>query len=134
MRASKKKILDAAASTGLRPRPMNDPAGDTATHVIFLLPSAEAAKKFQQASKEAGCPCGIISENTWHYAKNWQALEEIGEKDFFGTRTPSYMPDTMAKTEAILSRAVMFGLNIEMSDEALGKIISAIKAGAKAAL
>ena len=134
MRASKKKILDAAASTGLRPRPMNDPDGDTATHVIFLLPSAEAAKKFQQASKEAGCPCGIISENTWHYAKNWQALEEIGEKDFFGTRTPSYMPDTMAKTEAILSRAVMFGLNIEMSDEALGKIISAIKAGAKAAL
>jgi len=134
MRASKKKILDAVASTGLRARPMNDPAGDTATHVIFLLPTAAAAKKFQQASKEAGCPCGIISENTWHYAKNWQALEEIGEKEFFGTRTPSYMPETMAKSEAILSRAVMFGLNIEMSDAALDKMVSAIKAGAKAAL
>ncbi len=134
LRATKQRILDAVADTGLRPRPMNDPEGDTATHVIFLMPTAEAARRFQAATKEAGSGCAIIGDNTWHYAKHWKALEELGEKDFFGTRTPSYAPATMAKTDAILSRAVMFGLNIFMEDASVDKIIGAIRAGAKAAL
>lgn len=134
LRANKKKILDAVAETGIKPRPMNDSEGDTATHVIFLMPTAEAAKKFQTATKEAGCGCAIIAENTWHYAKHWKALAEMGNQDFFGTKSPSYEPETMAKSDAILCRAVMFGLNICMEDAAVDKIIRAIKAGAKAAL
>jgi 8-amino-3,8-dideoxy-alpha-D-manno-octulosonate transaminase len=134
LRATKKRILDAVADTGIRPRPMNDAEGDTATHVIFMMPTAEAAKTFQAATKEAGCPAAIIEENTWHYAKHWQALESMGEKDYFGTRTPSYAPATMAKSDAILSRAVMFGLNIIMDDASVNKMIDAIRAGAKAAL
>ena len=55
-------------------------------------------------------------------------------KDIFGTTAPSYRPESMLKTEAILNRAVMFGLNLIMEDEATDKIIKAIKAGAKAAL
>jgi 8-amino-3,8-dideoxy-alpha-D-manno-octulosonate transaminase len=135
LRATKSKILCAVADTGIMPRPENDTAGgDTATHVIFLLPTASAAKKFQVATAEAGCKCAIIAENTWHYAKHWQALEDMGEKDFFGTRMPSYAPATMAVSDAILSRAVMFGLNICMDDASVNRIIAAIKAGAKAAL
>ena len=108
---------------------MHDPEGDTATHVIFMLPTAEAARRFQAA---AGC--AVIADNTWHYAKHWKALQEMGEKEYFGSRTPSYMPETMAQAESYLSRAVMFGLNIKMSDEAVEKIIKAVEAGAKAAL
>ena len=134
LRATKKKILDAVAGTGLKPRPMNDSEGDTATHVIFLMATAAAAKKFQAAAKAAGGGGGIIAENTWHYAKHWRALAEMGNKDFFGTKTPSYEPETMAKSDAILSRAVMFGLNICMDDASTDKIIGAINAGAKAAL
>ena len=134
LRTTKKKILDAVAETGIKPRPMNDPEGDTATHVIFLMPTSEAAKIFQAAAKEAGCGCAIIAENTWHYAKHWQALEEMGNQDFFGTKAPSYGPETMVKSEAVLSRAVMFGLNICMDNASVDKIITAIKAGAKAAL
>lgn len=134
LRATKKKILDAVADTGIQPRPMNDAEGDTATHVIFMMPTAGAAKKFQAATKEAGMAAAIIAENTWHYAKHWKALEDMGEKDYFGTKMPSYAPATMAKSDAILSRAVMFGLNIIMDDASVNKIITAIKAGARAAL
>ncbi len=134
LRATKKKILDAVAATGIKARPMHDNDGDTATHIIFLLPSAGAAKKFQAATKEAGCPAAIIGENTWHYAKHWKALEELGDRDFFGAKTPSYAPSTMAKSDMILSRAVMFGLNIVMDDASIHKIITAIKAGAEASL
>lgn len=134
LRATKKKIIDAGIAAGLTPRPMNDADGDTASHVIFMMPTAEAAKKFQAATKEAGCGCAIIADNTWHYAKHWKALEEMGGKDFFGTKTPSYAPSTMAQSDAVLSRAVMFGLNIVMDNAAANKIIGAVKAGAKAAL
>ncbi len=134
LRATKKKILDAVKATGIRPRPENDPAGDTATHVVFLMPTAEAAKKFQDATAMAGSKCAIIADNTWHYAKHWKALEDMGGKDYFGTKTPSYAPATMAASDAILSRAVMFGLNIKMDDASVEKIVMAIRAGAKAAL
>ena len=134
LRAAKKRILEAVADTGIKPRPTHDPEGGTASHVIFMLPTAEAARKFKAAASAAGAGCGIIADNTWHYAKHWDALEALGEKDFFGTKTPSYAPSTMAKSDAVLSRAVMFGLNVTMEDAAVEKIISAVKAGAKAAL
>ncbi|MDO5116849.1 MAG: DegT/DnrJ/EryC1/StrS family aminotransferase [Synergistaceae bacterium] len=134
LRAAKKKIVEAGEAAGLTPRPMHDAEGDTASHVIFILPSAEAAKKFQKAAKEAGSGCGIISENTWHYAKHWKALEEMGGKEYFGGRTPSYAPETMTQAEGLLSRAVLFGLNIKMSGDEMEKMTAAIQSGAKAAL
>lgn len=134
LRAAKKKIIDAGIAAGLTPRPMHDAEGDTATHVIFMLPTAEAAKRFQTAAKEAGAGCAIIADNTWHYAKHWKALEEMGGREYFGSRTPSYAPETMAQPESLLSRAVMFGLNIRMSDEAVERIERAVRAAAKTAL
>lgn len=128
LRASKKRVIEAGEAAGLTPRPMHDAVGDTATHVIFMMPTAEAARKFQKA---AGC--AVIADNTWHYAKHWKALEDIGGKEYFGNRTPSYAPETMAQPESYLSRAVMFGLNIKMTDGDVEKMIKAVQAGAAAA-
>ena len=47
---------------------------------------------------------------------------------------PLYRPLDWERTEKILSRAVMFGINIVMDDAMVEKLITAIKAGAKAAL
>ncbi len=134
LRKTKKWIIDSVAVTGIKSRPMHNAEGDTASHLIFILPSPEAALNFRRAAAEAGTSFGLISENTWHYAKHWKALEEMGEKDIFGTKAPSYAADTMASTEAILSRAVMTGLNINMRDDEIERIISSVKKGAQAAL
>ena len=134
LRAAKKKILEAALDAGLKPRPVHDEEGDTASHVVFILPTAEKAKRFKAAANHAGGSFGIIADNTWHYAKHWKALEEMGEKDYFGNRTPSYSPASMAKSDAMLSCAVMAGLNTCMDDSAVEKMIEAVRAGAQAAL
>lgn len=134
LRRTKKRIIDSVKDTGIKVRPMHDLEGDTASHLIFMLPSPEAAVSFRRAAGETGTGFSIISENTWHYAKHWKALEEMGEKDFFGTKAPSYAPETMAATEAKLSRAVMTGLNINMSDEEIERIISSVRSGAETAL
>lgn len=134
LRKTKNRILDSVKETGIKARPMHNVEGDTASHLIFMLPSPEAALSFKNAAGEAGTGFSIISENTWHYAKHWKALEEMGEKDIFGTRSPSYAPETMTGTDAILSRAVMTGLNINMSDGEIESIINSVKCGAKTAL
>ncbi|MGD9666279.1 MAG: DegT/DnrJ/EryC1/StrS family aminotransferase [Synergistaceae bacterium] len=134
LRKTKNRILDSVKETGIKARPMHNVEGDTASHLIFMLPSPEAALSFKNAAGESGTGFSIISENTWHYAKHWKALEEMGEKDIFGTRSPSYAPETMAGTDAILSRAVMTGLNINMSDGEIESIINSVKCGAKTAL
>ena len=134
MRATKKRILDAVKDTGIKARPVYDEEGDTASHLIFMLPSAEAALQFRSAAAQAGTQFSIISENTWHFAKHWNALEDLGGKDIFGIKAPSYAPETMKDADEILSRAVMFGLNIYMSDEEIVRIISSVRHGAKAAL
>ena len=112
---------------------MYDEEGDTASHLIFMLPSAEAALH-RSAAAQAGTQFSIISENTWHFAKHWNALEDLGGKDIFGIKAPSYAPETMKDADEILSRAVMIGLNIYMSDEEIVRIISSVRHGAKAAL
>ncbi|HAJ94428.1 MAG TPA: DegT/DnrJ/EryC1/StrS family aminotransferase [Synergistaceae bacterium] len=134
IRKTKKRIINSVKDTGIKVRPMHDPEGDTASHLIFMLPSPEAAVNFSRAAGEAGTGFSIISQNTWHYAKHWKALEEMGEKDIFGTKAPSYAAETMAATEAMLSRAVMTGLNINMSDGEIERIIRSVKCGAKASL
>lgn len=134
LRSMKQTILDATAHTGIKARPMNDDAGDTASHIIFLLPTAEAAKKFQTAAKKAGTGFGIISGNTWHYALNWKDLQKMSGRDFFGTKAPSYMPESMARSTSILERAVMCGTSATATDGDIEKIIKSIEAGAKAAL
>jgi len=134
MRATKKRILDAVKDTGIKARPVYDEEGDTASHLIFMLPSAEAALQFRSAAAQAGTQFSIISENTWHFAKHWNALEDLGGKDIFGIKAPSYAPETMKDADEILSRAVMIGLNIYMSDEEIVRIISSVRHGAKAAL
>lgn len=134
LRSTKKRILEAVSDTGIVPRPTHNGEGDTASHVIFMLPSAESAVKFRDTAVSAGCGCSIIADNTWHFAKHWKALESMGETDWFGTRTPSYAPASMAQSDSLLARAVMFGLNIIMDDSSVETMIHAVRAGAVAAL
>ncbi len=134
LRATKKKVLDGVSDTGLKRRDVPNPDGDIATHIVFLLPSADAAKKFQAVTKEQGMPVGIIGGNTWHYAKHWKALNALSGTDICGTIAPSYAPETMLQTEEVLARAVFYCPSLICSDETVDKMITALRTAAKAVL
>ncbi len=90
---------------------------------------------FRRAARETGTGFNIISENTWHYAKHWKKLEEMGEKDFFGTKGSLLVPPKQWQRQKPNSaRAVMTGLNINMSDEDTERIINSVRSGAETAL
>ena len=142
LRATRDRVLEAVSGTGLVTRKLADPAGDIATQIVFLLPDGPRARTFQRATREAGFGCGILSDNTWHYARHWETLRE--GRTYSRVRCPydcphvedlpDYRPSEWPVTHSILERAAVFGLDVLMDEPRVDHLIRAIRAGAQAAL
>ncbi|MEO1016094.1 MAG: DegT/DnrJ/EryC1/StrS family aminotransferase [Pseudomonadota bacterium] len=72
MRAEKQRILAGTAqldNLGLRPSPMNSPDHDCAAHVMYVLPSAEAASRFVEIF-----PAVIAGKTGRHTYTEWDQV------------------------------------------------------------
>jgi 8-amino-3,8-dideoxy-alpha-D-manno-octulosonate transaminase len=142
LKSNKEKILDGIKlPEDVRLRDLPDREGEIATQLVFLMPDSESARKFQTASKEAGVPCGILSGNTWHYARHWQTLREGTYYSRlrcpydcpYADEIPTYRPVEWPQTHDILDRAVVYGMDIFMDDLKIERTRKAIQAGFSAA-
>ncbi len=141
LKENKKKILNYVGKIdGLKLRKHADKEGEIATQIVFILPSEEKARAFQKASKEAGVACGILADNLWHFVNNWQHLRD--KRVYSYPRCPfdcpyneglwpTYRPIEYPQSTDILSRSVVYGLHIVMSEEEIEKIANAIKYASK---
>ncbi|MFC1867772.1 DegT/DnrJ/EryC1/StrS family aminotransferase [Thermodesulfobacteriota bacterium] len=118
-------------------RTIPDPDGDTATFLIFLLPTPEMAKEFNGVMTEEGFGTVYWYENDWHYFVRWEHLLEgksIITSDYpfkteSGDARCGYEKSSLPKTAELLSRALTIPIAINM-DEQIPGIINAIeKAG-----
>lgn len=134
LRETKRKVLEGVKDTGLKRRVVPNPEGDIATHIVFLLPSAEAARKFQAVTREQGMPAALIGDNSWHYAKHWKALNDLSGSNIGGNVAPSYAPESMGQTESVLARSVFYCPNLLTDDSTVEKMVAALRAGAEAVL
>lgn len=134
LRETKRRIVEGVEGTGLKLRDVPNPDGEIPTHIVFMLPTAEAAKKFTEVTAAEGMPTNVVVDNTWHYAKHWKALQDYGGTEVGGNVAPSYAPETMAKTDAILSRAVLWCPPLLCSEETCAKMVNALRVAAKAVL
>ncbi|MDD4024074.1 MAG: DegT/DnrJ/EryC1/StrS family aminotransferase [Synergistales bacterium] len=143
LRKNKKRILEGVdLPAGVRLRDLPDPEGDIATQLVILLPDADSAKKFQEAAGEAGCSCGILSGNTWHYARHWETLREGAYYSRvrcpydcpYVEDMPLYRPIEWPRTHDVLSRAAVFGMDIFVDDLKIASMQNAIRAGFKASI
>ncbi|WP_029165934.1 DegT/DnrJ/EryC1/StrS family aminotransferase [Aminiphilus circumscriptus] len=143
LRKNRTRVLDAVGNVhGLAVRRSADPEGELATQLVFLLPTPQTARRFQKAAKEAGMGCGILEDNTWHYARHWDTLRDGATYSRIRCpydcplteSMPLYRPNEWPQTQEILSRAAVFGIDIVMSDEKIESMAKAIAAGARAAL
>jgi 8-amino-3,8-dideoxy-alpha-D-manno-octulosonate transaminase len=119
-------------------RNIPDPDGDSATFLIFFLPTAEKAVAFYKALSEQGAGAVYWYNNFWHYYKEWEHLLE--GKSLLRTGHPfktasgdvrcEYSNDALPKTAEFLSRALTIQIMIDM-DEQIPKIKSAIEKAAR---
>jgi len=119
-------------------RNIPDPAGDTATFLIFFLPTADKAKGFNKVMAAEGFGAVYWYENDWHYYERWEHLLE--GKSFINSGYPfknpsgetrcKYDKSSLPKTAGLLSRALTISININMEKQIPG-IIKAIEKAKK---
>jgi 8-amino-3,8-dideoxy-alpha-D-manno-octulosonate transaminase len=139
-RQNKARIKEALSKTDqVTFRTLLDPQGDTATFVIFLLPTAEKARAFNKAMAAEGCGAVYWHDNYWHYYEEWEHLLE-GKSVLpsgYPFKTPDGQPrccfpkDALPRTKAWLSRTLTIPVNIHM-EEQIPRIVKAIEKAAKA--
>jgi dTDP-4-amino-4,6-dideoxygalactose transaminase len=142
MRAEKKKILAGAAAygnLGLRPSPMHSEDHDCATHVMFTLPSADAAQNFVRISP------GVIAGKTGrHTYTEWDQIL-IKEGAAHPAMNPYLMPanakcrmnyskDMCSRSLDILNRTVMVPTNPAHTDTQIADIIHNIGVASRVVL
>jgi dTDP-4-amino-4,6-dideoxygalactose transaminase len=142
MRAEKKQILEETRSLGnlgLKPTPMNSPDHDCATQVTYLLPTAEAAKRFVELFPS------VIAGRTGRYTYvEWDQVL-MGAGAAHPAMNPFNMPanadcrkryskDMCTKSLDILDRTVMVATHPGHSREEISDIIHNIGAAARVAL
>jgi 8-amino-3,8-dideoxy-alpha-D-manno-octulosonate transaminase len=119
-------------------RHIPDPDGDSATFLIFSLPTPEKTVAFNKVMSEEGVGAIYWYNNCWHYYREWEhllegkSLSRTGHpfKTASGEVRCEYSSDALPKTAELLSRALTIQITINM-DEQIPRIIAAIEKAAK---
>lgn len=142
MREERKMVLaatDRLHKIGLKPTPMNSPDYDCGTHVMYSMPSAEAAIRFSEVM-----PSVIAGKTGRHTYKEWDQII-LGQGAGHPAMNPYLMEankncrkavtkDMYPRSLAILDRTVMLPTNPDHTDEEIAKIVRQIEVAAKYAL
>lgn len=137
---NKAQIKEAlSAHAGIHFRHLPDPEGDTATFVVFFLPTAEKAKAFGGVMAEEGAPPIYWYENAWHYYERWEHLLEGKSltrtgypfKGDAGAHRCLFKPKALPRTGELLSRALTIPVGIQMERQ-IPVILKAIEKAARA--
>jgi 8-amino-3,8-dideoxy-alpha-D-manno-octulosonate transaminase len=119
-------------------RNIPDPSGDTATFLIFFLPSAEEAKEFNRVMSEEGFGAVYWYNNDWHYYERWEHLLEGKSlirsghpfKTSEGDIRCMYDKNALPKTAELMSRALTIQITLSM-DEKIPGLLKAIERAGK---
>lgn len=126
---------------GITFRDLPDPDGDSATFLVFFLPTAEKARAFNRVLSDEGAGAVYWHDNLWHAYGQWEHLLE-GRTPLSGGwpfRSPGgshrcgFDPEALPRTAGILSRALTLPIRIHM-DQQLPVLIRAIDKAACAVL
>ncbi len=137
-----KTILKEAALAipGVTFRELVDPAGDSATHLVFSMSDKEHCQRVNATLKKEGFGAINFSENSWHYFPMWEHL--LGAKSitrcgypFKGSSGKArivYDPLALPQSAALIERTLVYPVSVRMSEEKLGQMSRALASAAKA--
>lgn len=137
---NKRIIKDALAQVpGVGFRTLPDPEGDSATFLAFNLPEEKTALRFQKLLSESGLDTTCYKNNKWHYVPNWEHFlafstansKKYPFKDRANKGKVKYSRKSIPFAEDILSRTLVMGIAVKMSQERLDVIKMAIENAAK---
>ena len=121
-RANKKKIKDGLADLGLDYRVIHQPDGDIGDHIIFFCEDEAKAATVAKALQDGGVGTKNLPDAlTWHYSGTWQHL-------FHDYPHLANCDKLWPVSDKLLRRAIAIPVWVKMTDEAIEKAISIVKA------
>ncbi len=133
-----KSKMRAAVSelSGVTFRNQLDDAGDSATFLVFSLPTAEQARTVNTILAENGGGAVYFADNSWHYYPEWEHLlaGSTVSKSGWPFKTPDgkrrviYDPILLPQSAKILDRTLVYQVPVKLSEERLAQISAAVKA------
>jgi 8-amino-3,8-dideoxy-alpha-D-manno-octulosonate transaminase len=115
-----------AGIPGIEFRDQPDPSGEGGDTLAFFLPTAQAAKAFNQILGREKIDTKILpSAMNWHFAGNWNHMIHY---------LPPFRVDAWPQSEALLKRAIALPISVRMGDEQIKKVIAGVNKAAKEVL
>lgn len=104
----------------IRFRRLPDEAGDSATHLSFMLPSEEQARRTARALAEAGVDGGFYWwDNNWHYLRRWDHLKKLSAPSKLPVQLCAQLPDygkvALPRSDEIISRTISLQIKLGWS-------------------
>jgi len=139
MRRQKARILRDTADTGLKPIKANSLEHECGTHVMYILPAAQAAERFRKLA--GGAIAGQTGRHVYtewdpvlqHKGAHHPALNPYRMRENRGCRM-NYSKDMCARSLDILNRTVMFRTHPDNRAAQTKALVAKIRAAAKAVL
>jgi len=137
---NKKAFKEAASAIpGVSFRELVDEQGDSATFFSFFLESAEQCKRVNNVLNENGVGAINFGENSWHFYPKWEhlingaTLAHSGYpfKEGDGRKRVIYDPESLPKSAQLMSRSLVYPVPINMPDEKMEQIRTALAKAAK---
>lgn len=137
---NKAALKEAAAKIpGVTFRTILDEQGDTATFFGFFLPDAEKSQKVNGVLRENGAGAIAFGENTWHFYPKWEHLMAGSTliksgwpfNDQQSKRRVVYDADVLPLSAAIMDRLLVYQVPINLSEEQLAKMTTALAKAAE---
>jgi len=140
LRASKQKVIDGIADTGLKLVKQNDPEGECSTTLGLTFKSRRQARTFIRLLEKQGVWASTPIDSGRHVYSNWDPIMQK-RGAYHRAMNPFLMPEnkgskvkytkTMCpRTTDLLSRAVFVGVGHDWSAADVRKRITAIKKAA----
>jgi dTDP-4-amino-4,6-dideoxygalactose transaminase len=136
MRRQKKRVLKETASVGLQPIRANSLDSECGTHVMYLLPSAEAADGLaRKVDGTVALKTGRHVYTEWdpilkHHGAHHPALNPFNLQENRGCRM-DYAPDMCARSLDILSRTVFITTHPDFTASDIADRVRGLKAAAR---
>ena len=132
-RANKERLKNHLAGIdGLTFRELPDPGGDTATFLAFALPDADKAAAFNKVLADNKAGAVHFVDNTWHFYGRWEHLhhqrtvmENGWPFKYLDGRTLDFPVEALPQTREVLSRFLIWPININMSEQDFDRLLSA---------
>jgi 8-amino-3,8-dideoxy-alpha-D-manno-octulosonate transaminase len=115
-------------------RYQQDPAGDSATFVAFILQDQEHCRRVNGILQEMGAGAICFGDNTWHFYPRWEHLISGSTQatcgwPFYvagGKRRVVYDPDLLPESAELMARTLVYPVAVNMAEERFVELESAL--------